>query len=244
MDPAYYVAAGSLKARAYQLDVVANNLANAQTVGFKTERCFYTVFNKAKHEGRGLPLTPFVNDGTVFLQKDMDFTQGPVKYTERNLDVAIEGNAFFTIQTPQGERITRDGRFTLGPNGRLETLDGLPVLGKNGPVMLNARGANPNITMDGSIYQGNNFVDQLDLKAYSDTSSITQLGGGRFDPAEAQEAPVTGRLIQGYLEQSAVDMPSAMVEMIRLNRLFEMSQKIASTLTNDVDARSISITSA
>jgi len=241
MDPAYYVAAGSLKARAYQLDVVANNLANAQTVGFKTERCFFTVFNKAKDVGRGLPLSPFVNDGTVYLQKDMDFTQGPVKLTQRDLDFAIEGNAFFTIQTPQGPMLTRDGRFTLGPNGRLETFDGMAVLGKNGPIMLNTQGSEPKFRSDGTVYQGNTFVDQLDLKAYADTSPLTQIGGGRFDPGDAQEAPMKGRIIQGYLEQSGVDMPTAMVEMIRLNRLFEMSQKIASTLTNDLDARSLSI---
>lgn len=244
MDPGYYVAAGSLKARAYQLDVVANNLANSQTVGFKTERCFYDVFNKAKHEGRGLPLSPFVNDGTVYLQKDMKFIQGPVKATARKLDVAIEGNAFFTIQTPQGDRITRDGRFTLSANGRLETLDGMPVLGRNGPITLNPRGGEPNIGMDGSVFQDNNLIDQLNLKSYSDTSPITQLGGGRFDPGGAVEGPMTGRLIQGYLEQSGVDLPTEMVEMIRLNRLFEMSQKIAATLTNDIDARSISIASA
>jgi flagellar basal body rod protein FlgG len=73
---------------------------------------------------------------------------------------------------------------------------------------------------------------------------LTQLGGGRFDAGDAQEAPIRGRVIQGYLEQSGVDMPTAMVEMIRLNRLFEMSQKIASTLTNDLDAKSLSIGNA
>jgi flagellar basal body rod protein FlgG len=241
MDPAYYVAAGSLKARAYQLDAVANNLANSQTVGYKTERCFFTVFNKAKHEGRGLPLSPFVNDGTIYPQKDIDFTQGPTKYTDRELDLALEGNGFFTIQTPQGNLLTRDGRFTLGPNGQLETIDGMPVLGKNGPITLSANGAKPIISQDGSIYQGNVLVDQLDIKAFEDTTPLTRAGWGRFEQGEAVEGPIRGRVFQGYLEQSGVDMAGMMVEMIRLNRLFEMSQKIASTLTNDLDARSNTI---
>jgi len=243
MDPAYYVAAGSLKARAYQLDAVANNLANAQTVGYKTERAFFTIFNKAKEVGRGLPLSPFVNEGTIYPQKDIDFTQGSTKLTERSLDFAIEGNAFFTIQTPQGNQVTRDGRFTLGADGRLETLDGLPVLGRNGAIMLTANGGKPTVSTDGSIYQGDNFIDQLDIRAFEDTSPLARAGWGRFEAGEAQEAPVRGRVIQGYLEQSTVDIATSMVEMIRLNRLFEMSQKIASTLTNDLDARSNTIAS-
>jgi flagellar basal body rod protein FlgG len=240
MDPAYYVAAGSLKARAYHLDVVANNLANTQTVGYKAERCFYTIFNKAKDFGRGLPLSPFVNEGTIYPQKDISFDQGPTKHTQGELDFALEGNAFFTIQTPQGNLLTRDGRFLLGAGGELLTLDGNPVLGKNGTITLSRTGGAPVVRSDGSIYQNNNFIDQFDLKSYDDTEPLERAGWGRFDPKDAQESPVRGRVLQGYLEQSAVDMPSAMVEMIRLNRLFEMSQKIASTLTNDLDARSIS----
>jgi flagellar basal body rod protein FlgG len=240
MDPAYYVSAGSLKARSYQLDAVANNIANSQTVGYKPERCFFTVFNKAKHEGRGLPLSPFVNDGTIYPQKDIAFSQGPTRHTQRELDFAIEGNAFFTIETPQGPKLTRDGRFTLGPNGVLQTLDGLNVLGSDGPITITADGGKLSVNADGSIFQGNNFIAQFDLKAFEDTSSMTRAGWGRFDQADAQEAQVTGRVIQGYLEQSGVDLPSMMIEMIRLNRLFEMSQKIASTITNDLDTRSIS----
>ena len=240
MDPAYYVAAGSLKARAYQLDTVANNLANSQTVGYKAERSFFTVFNKAVHEGRGLPLSPFVNDGTIYPMKDISFAQGPTKYTERSLDFAIEGNAFFRVETPQGLMLTRDGRFALGVDGRLETLDGLPVLGKNGPITLRVDGGNPTVRQDGSIYQGDDFIGQFDLRAFEDTSPLTRAGWGRFDQGAAREAPVAGRVVQGYLEQSSVDIAAMMVEMIRLNRLFEMSQKIAGTITNDLDSRCIS----
>ena len=79
MDPAYYVAAGSLKARVFQLDLVSNNLANCATIGYKPERSFFAVFNKAKDEGRGLALTPYVDDGTVLAQSGMDFSQGTLR---------------------------------------------------------------------------------------------------------------------------------------------------------------------
>jgi flagellar basal body rod protein FlgG len=182
-----------------------------------------------------------VDEGTVYAQKGMEFAQGALKHTERSLDFAINGNAFFSVQTDDGVMVTRDGRFTLGSDGRLLTLDGLAVLGTNGPITLNAGGGNPTITQDGSLYQDNAFIAQLDLKAYEDTRPLTRLGTGRFDPAEAVEAPITADVVQGYLEQSSVDMASALVEMIRLNRLFEMSQKVASTITNDLDARSLTI---
>ena len=243
MDPAYYVAAGSLKARAYQLDTVANNLANSQTVGYKAERSFFTVFNKAVHEGRGLPLSPFVNDGTIHPMRDISFAQGPTKYTERSLDFAIEGNAFFAIQNQDAISVTRDGRFILGTDGSLVNLNGMPLLGINGPIMLDPNGGMPFLAKDGSLYQGDVFVDQLDLRAYEDTRPLARLGAGLFDPAAAQEAPVVANVAQGYLEQSSVDLPSAMVEMIRLHRLFEITQKVASAITNDLDAKSLTISS-
>lgn len=241
MDPAYYVAAGSLRARAFQLDTVANNLANSTTVGYKAERNFFDIFNKAKDQGRGLPLSPFVNEGVVYAQRGMDFSQGALRHTERMLDFAIEGNAFFTVETQDGPRVTRDGRFTLGPDGMLVTLDGMPVLGTNGPVTINPANGNLHVTGDGSIFQENAYIGQLELRAYEDTRPLTRLGTGRFDPSLAQDAPIVGGVVQGYLEQSSVDMASMMVEMIRLNRLFEISQKVASTLTNDLDARSLTI---
>ena len=112
-----------------QLDMVSNNLANSATVGYKPEKSFFSVYNKAKADGRGLPLTPFVNDGTVVAQSGVDFSQGAMKTTGRSLDLAIEGNGFFMVQTPKGVQATRDGRFQIGTNGQLQALDGSPLLG-------------------------------------------------------------------------------------------------------------------
>ena len=241
MDPAYYVAAGSLKARAYQLDLVANNLANCATVGYKPEKSFYAVYNKAKQDGRGLPLTPYVDDGTVLAQSGVDFAQGTLRNTGRKLDLAIQGNAFFAVQTPQGVRITRDGRLQLGNDGQLQALDGSPLLGKNGrPLQVDPAAGQVSVLADGTVQQGETTVGQLDLKAYAKPSRLQRSGGNRFDPAGAQEAPVAGTVTQGAVEDSSVDLPSCLIDMIRLNRLFETSMKVASTITNDMDAKSIS----
>lgn len=241
MDPAYYVAAGSLKARSMQMDVVANNLANSSTVGYKTERSFFQVFNRAATEGRGLPLSKDVNDGAIVAMKGVDFSQGATTPTGRSLDLALEGDGFFMVQTPQGLRATRDGRFTLATNGQLEAVDGAPLMGKNGqPIRLDPAAGNPSIDADGNVTQAGNALGQLDLRAYADASRLSRTGTNRYDPGNAAQVPAKAKVQQGSLEQSGVDVASAMVDMIRINRLFEMSMKVASTVTNDLDSRSIS----
>lgn len=240
MDPAYYVAAGSLKARSIQLDGLANNLANVGTVGFKAERTFFSVFNKAKADGGRLPLTGVVNDGTVLANRGTDFSQGALRQTRAPFDLALEGEGFFAVRTPAGDRLTRDGRFTLSSDGRLVTHGGDMVLGKNGqPIQVALDQGAITISPDGSVFQDGQAIGQLDLRQVQDPQRMTREAGNRFDPAGTTAAPFNGRVAQGYLEQSGVDMASAMVDMIRLNRLFEMSMKVASTLSNDLDSRSI-----
>jgi flagellar basal body rod protein FlgG len=240
MDPGYYVAAGSLKARAFQLDVVANNLANAATVGYKPDQPFFAVFNKAAGSGRRLPLSGYLNDGVVFGETGVVTTQGSLRATGRQLDLAIEGNAFLSVRTPAGDRVTRDGRLQVGTDGQLQAMDGSPILGKNGqPITVDPKKGNVSFMTDGTVQQQEQVLGQLDLKAFEKPGTLKRTGALRFDPATSPEAPVKGTVTQGHLEQSAVDTASTMVEMIRLNRLFELSMKVASTLSNDLDSRSI-----
>lgn len=240
MDPGYYVSAGSLKARSFQLEVVANNLANAATVGYKPDMPFFAVFNKAEGSGRKLPLSGYLNDGVVFAETGVVSDQGVLRATGRQLDLAIEGNAFLTVRSPAGTRVTRDGRLQLGSGGQLEAMDGSPVLGKNGqPIILDPKNGTISISADGTVQQKEQALGQLDLKAFEKPGALKRTGALRFDPANAAEAPVKASITQGHLEQSAVDTASTMVEMIRLNRLYELSLKVASTLTNDLDSRSI-----
>ncbi len=240
MDPAYYVAAGSLKARSFQMEVVANNLANSATVGYKADRSFFSVFNKAAGSSRGLPLSGPLNDGVVFGETGVILEQGTLRPTARNLDFALQGEGFFMVRTPQGDRATRDGRFQIGANGQLQAQDGNPVLGKNGqPITLDPKLGDLSLTPDGSLSQAGNAVGDLMLKGFEKADAMPRVGALRFDPTQAKEVPFKGTAHAGFLEQSAVDLPSTMVEMIRLNRLFEMSMKVASTLSNDLDARSI-----
>lgn len=238
MDPAYYVAAGSLKARSFALDVVSNNLANASTHGFKADRTFYSLFNKAKGAG----FAKQANDGTVIGERGVNLEQGTLTQTGRSLDLGLEGPGFLVVRTPQGDRLTRDGRLKLGQGGQLQAMDGAVVLGKNDqPLTVDPAGGPITVGPDGTLQQGVNILGQLELRDVANALALKKVGNTRFDPANAQAGPASPntRVAQGHLEQSGVDMPSAMVEMIRINRLFEMSMKVASTVSNDLDSRSI-----
>jgi flagellar basal body rod protein FlgG len=229
------------------MDVLSNNLANSATVGYKPEKTFFSVFNKAKSEGRGLTLSPYVNDGTVMAQSGVDFTQGSEKTTGHPLDLAIDGNAFFMVKTPQGVLATRDGQFQLGKDGQLQTADGSAVLGNNNlPITIDPAGGPVKVLGDGSIQQAGDdpngeptTVAQLNLQAFATPNSLQRVGANRFDPKGAKPAVVDATVNQGALEQSSVDLPTCMIDMIRLNRMFEMSMKVASTVTNDMDEKSI-----
>jgi flagellar basal body rod protein FlgG len=241
VDPAYYVAAGSVKARSYQLELVANNLANSSTVGYKPEKSFFSVYNKAKAEGRGLPLTRYVDDGTVLAESGTDFSQGTLRKTGRTLDLALQGNGFFVVQTAKGPRATRDGQFQMGKDGQVTAMDGSPLLGKNNrPIQLDPAGGAVTVLADGTVMQGAEAVGEIQLKAYANSNALKREGVNRYDPAGGGDAAASATVSQGCLEDSGVDLATCMIDMIRLNRLFEMSMKVASTIVNDMDARSIS----
>lgn len=241
MDPAYYVAAGSLKARSTQLELVANNLANSSTVGYKPEKSFYTIYNKARSDGRGLPLSTFVDDGTLLAESGIDFAQGTLRATGRPLDLSLQGNGFFMVQTAQGPRATRNGQFQLGKDGQIETSDGSALLGKNNlPLKVDPAGGKVDVLPDGSVQQGGTAVGEIGLKAFATPAALKRAGINRYDSTGSQEAPLAATITQGSLEDSGVDLATCMIDMIRLNRMFEMSMKVASTIVNDMDAKSIS----
>ena len=120
-------------------------------------------------------------------------------------------------------------------------MDGAPLLGKNGrSIAIDPAAGDFTVLADGTVQQGATTLGQLELKAYATPGALTRVGGNRYDPSGSKEQAVNATISQGSLEQSGVDVATCMIDMIRLNRLFEMSMKVASTITNDLDARSIS----
>jgi flagellar basal body rod protein FlgG len=222
------------------MEVISNNLANAQTIAYKPEKTFYSVYNKAKSEGRGLPLTPHVNDGTIIAQSGVDFSQGTLRATKQNLDLALQGKGFFMVKTAQGTQATRDGQLQIGLTGQLQTRDGATLLGKNNlPIPIDPAGGLVTVQSDGTVLQGENTQGQINVQDFTNPSALRRVGSSRFDISGAQATASTATITQGALEQSTVDLPTCMIDMIQMNRMYEMSLKAASTITNDMDEKSI-----
>ena len=203
--------------------MIANNLANATTTGFKRSEATASPFGKMLLHNMGMPGSPQVGGLEMGAQVNgisMIDSQGPLRFTGNRLDMALVGNGHFTIDAPNGRRYTRDGSFGMDAAGRLVTKDGHPVLGTNGPITLSA--GEIRIGSDGTITQGTAVRGKLLLTAI-DPNSVTQESSSLL--AATATGTATARVRQNHLEGSTVNVVSEMVELIRVMRSFEANQK-------------------
>jgi flagellar basal-body rod protein FlgF len=210
--------AKDMSAKIVKQELVANNLANATTPGFKTQRAFRSMLEASV--GR----TGNDRDaGTI--ETYTSFSQGPIEQTHRDLDVAINGEGFFVVDTPYGERYTRSGSFTLASGGLLATQSGDLVLGAGGPIPIS--GSNLSITPDGKVVVDGDEVDTLRVVTFDSPERLVR--EGNMYAAESQSAVdadmTRTELIHGALERSNVSPVDEMVEMISIHRSFEAAQR-------------------
>ena len=228
MDNLSYIGLSQQMALSHQMDVVANNIANMSTPGFKSQNMlFKTYLNKTTAEGEKIAQ---VQDYGTY----RDTKQGALTETYNKLDVAIQGSGYFAIQTPQGVRYTRNGSFALDGNGKIITQTGDAVLGSNGSPLTVQPGTN-NITImkDGEISSDKGSVGTLKLVNFPDEQALTAIGGGLYDAQGAPEQPVDKpQLMQGFIETSNVQPITEMNKMLSITRLYEAVQHI---LINDHD---------
>ena len=236
MDNALYVGLSKQMLLGRELDITANNLANANTTGFKVETLMSTADpQRAKGMSIGSAPVQFVADNGVA----RDFSQGPLQSTGAPLDLAIMGQGFFQVSTANGTRFTRDGRFATDAQGQLVTQSGDPVLDAGGsPITLNPQGGTPNIGGDGTITQtipgqtSVQTVGKVGVVSFDDMSSLTKEGAGLFsNTTNAASTPVTGQVLrQGMLEGSNVQSITQVTDLIRISRAYDMiSQMMNST---------------
>ena len=203
------------------MDIVTNNLANADTPGFKVDRLSFNEF-----------MTREVK--TIF-------EQGSFKGTDSALDLAIGGEGFFQVQTPRGIRLTRNGSFKMTAQGDLVTSLGFKVLGDGGAgITLNPEGAQPTITNEGLIYQGAEQVGRISLVKVNDTATLVKEGANLYKSSGAKNLQTVpdneSILYQGMLEQSNVTVVRQMVNMISSFRAFESYQKAIRAM-NEMDSK-------
>jgi flagellar basal-body rod protein FlgG len=236
MSGAIYAAASGAQAQRLRLEVLANNLANLSTPGFKEDQPVFRVDEDAPPAtdangapldlGTGIRLVPLIPVATR-----TDFRAGPLQPTGNALDVAIQGDGFFSVQTPAGIRYTRNGSFTLGPEGLLTTADGHPVLGDGGEITV--EGGAVVIDANGGVHVDGQEVGRLRVVTFDDPGRLRKEGASLFAAEDAAAGPVDRELPdlrQGFLEMSNVEAVKSMTEMIEVLRGYEAYQKIMRTL--------------
>jgi flagellar basal body rod protein FlgG len=202
--------------------VLANNLANATSTGFKQDRiAFEQTLSQQLSAAGAQPAGSAPN-----LVTTLDPRPGSYNVTDRPLDFAIQGEGYFAVATPEGERYPRSGHFRLAEDGTLVTPQGFPVLSTGGPLTLPGE-MDLRVTPSGEIMNGDQALGRLRLVTFSEETppSFIHAGGGLLaTQSEALEAPAA-RVLQGVLEGPNVEPLQALVEMITLLRHFEMNQK-------------------
>ncbi len=215
-----------------RLESLTNNLANVNTKGFKKDRVFFESFSPLQRDFKtgdktSVEATPTFS---VFSQIKTDFAQGAMRVTDEPLDIAVEGDGFFAVQTPQGVRYTRNGNFTLDAQGQIVTQNGFPVLGDGGAIILPP--GKVNVTSNGKVFIDKEEVATLSTVEFSDRNGLKKVGDSLFEVVRGAATPSTEiRVRQGMLEQSNVNPVEEMVFMINVMRSYESAQKAIQTVS-------------
>jgi len=221
MDNAGYTTLTRQSGLMREMQVVANNIANANTTGFRQEGVIFSEYVQAVEEGPSLSMA----NGNV---RNTSYAQGVLTQTGGQFDFAIEGDAFFLIETPQGERLTRAGSFTPNAEGDLVTNDGYRVLDAGGaPVFIPPDASDLSVASDGTISAGGTPLGQLGLVVPVDPTEMTRQSGILFDAPAGVEPAENGRVVQGFLEGSNVNSVLQIARMIEVQRAYEMGQSFA-----------------
>ncbi|HEV7872828.1 MAG TPA: flagellar basal-body rod protein FlgF [Enterovirga sp.] len=221
MENALLVGLSRQMALGRELDVIANNMANVTTNGFKARESRFQEFtmpvaraNTFRPQDRALSFV--VDAGTA-----LDTAQGAIETTGNSLDAAIKGDGFFAVQTPAGERYTRNGAFTLDAAGQLVTSDGHPVLGDNGPITIGPQETDLAFAPDGTVSTSQGQRGHLRLVRFDDANALQNEGGNLFSSrVPAQPAGATSRLEPGTIERSNVKPVIEMNRLIEVNRAY------------------------
>jgi len=210
-----------------QMDVVANNVANVNTTGFKADRSLFEEYlQSGAHEDNFASSdrrVSFVQDRGTF----HDFAAGNTEQSKNPLDVAIDGRGFLVVQTPAGERYTRDGGLQINNQGQLVTVSGNPVLGASGPIVFQPTdhdisiAADGNVTVQEGIARTDSVRGKLRMVSFADAQKLLKEGSNLYSAGTAAAQPDTAsRIRQGFIEKSNVNSVTEMSRMIEITRAY------------------------
>ncbi len=217
--------AGAMRAALLAQDILANNLANVGTAGFRQSRFGFHLAAMPGAPVDGAPPTPPMPEAVTRI----DTAPGTFQLTDDRYDLAIQGDGYFVVQTEGGQRYTRAGHFVLGDDGTLTTPQGDPLLAEGGPVVVPA-GADLDVATDGALSAGGQSLGRLQIVTFEDGgASLRHAGAGLFSSEAEGVVSENARVLQGVLEAPNVSAVQTMVDMIALMRHFEMNQRAIRT---------------
>lgn len=234
MDSGFYAACTALISKTQALDSIANNLANVNTSGFKSERNqFSGILANASATGSS-PLNLAVNNYGVLGGTRLDLSEGSLQKTGNDLDFAIDGSGFFAVQTASGRMYTRSGNFQVSAKGQLVTSEGDPVLGEKG--VINVSGGKVHVGADGTISVNGAVAGRLKIVDFPATTQITGMGKTYYSaPASSETDAPKSSIQQGVIEASNVNPVSSAVDLINVQRQAEMMERALTFFNSDLD---------
>jgi flagellar basal-body rod protein FlgF/flagellar basal-body rod protein FlgG len=243
MENALLVGLSRQMALSHELDVIANNIANIDTTGYKADNTDFSEFLMPRARDDQFTgsdrRVSFVEDRATWI----DFSPGALQHTGNPLDVAVDGNAYFVVQTPRGQRYTRNGALAVNSAGQLVTNEGYQVVGDGGPITFQASDTDINISPQGiiTVREGNSTQDaqrgRLQLASFDQPRLLQKDSGSTFmapDGVNANPPPQGTRVVQGAIEKSNV---KAVVEMARMIEITRSYTDIANILQQQSDQR-------
>ncbi len=224
MENSLTIALARQSVLARQMDVIATNLANLETAGFKSENMIFTELIEQTNDEEFLSIVHDVS----FVR---DLSEGPFTGTHSPLDLAIQGDGYFVVDTPDGERYTRHGVFQLDDNGNIVTTEGHPVLSSGGaPIAIPLDATDITITRDGTISADTNEIGRIKLVRFDDPQALSKAGSGLYDaegqaPQPASDSEVVNLMVENSNDKGVVEM----TRMIDTVRAYQAAAKLADT---------------
>lgn len=237
-----------------RLDIIANNLANAATVGFKKESVTNQSFDevlsiKVRDESEAYNDRPIgtMNLGVKLGETYTDYNQGSLRQTDGTYDLALDGKGFFLLSVMDksgniSTKYTRNGSFTMTKDGYVVDKDGNHLLGEAGEILIPSDVVDVIISENGEIYGDGNFIDRILVTDFENYDYLTKFGDTMYELVDgAVEIPSTAAVRQGYTEQSNVNVVKEMVDLITITRTYEANQKVIQSIDKTLDLAANSV---
>ncbi|HMA60046.1 MAG TPA: flagellar basal-body rod protein FlgF [Halanaerobiales bacterium] len=235
-----YTAASAMQTNMRRMDITSNNLANADTDGFKKSNSVQRTFSEmliSRIDSNGQTEIGALGSGVDIAENYTDYSHGKIEHTNNKLDIALKGDGFFTVQTPQGIRYSRNGNFTLNSQNQIINEQGHLLLNENSEPIQTIPGREISIDKSGQIYLGELEGERINIVDFADYRNLSKVGDNLYQTADGIEGMPADevQVMQGYLESSNVNIVQEMAGMIQTTRAYETNQKVIQTIDNSLD---------